>query len=237
MLQEQQERECPLIGSKLSESEVVDRLVFGSTKVTKYFNGFGNFERTVIYACEYSTVTYFRVEWSDGDMEDLDATELLNFVDVATLAVERTMEKEMFNLADVPILSVKSPREIEQEQRHNKKARRQKPNLPPALREQLCLHTGCKRVAIYGFEGHAPWYCSQHKYRLEKEVLSGQKWGQTRYIPPGPRPLGEKKLKGSERNKKYNKKVKSEIEDVKSKIFSATEELSLHSEKIAEFEQ
>ena len=133
MLQEQQERECPLIGSKLSESEVVDRLFFGSTKVTKYFNGFGNFEGTVIYACEYSTVTYFRVEWSDAYLEDLDATELLNFVDVATLAVERTEEKEMLNSADVTTLSVKSPREIEQEQRHNKKAQRQKPNLPPAL--------------------------------------------------------------------------------------------------------
>ena len=66
--------------------------------------------------------------------------------------------------------------------------------------------------------------------------MSSQKWGQTRYIPPGPRPLGEKKLTGSERNKKYNKKVKSEIEDVKSTIFSATEELSLHSEKVAELE-
>ena len=107
MLQEQQERECPLIGAKLSESEVVERLVFGSTKVTKYFNGFGNFEGTVIYACEYSTVTYFRVEWSDGDMEDLDATELLNFVDVATLAVERTVEKEMLNSAAVTTLSIK----------------------------------------------------------------------------------------------------------------------------------
>ena len=114
-----------MIGSKLSESEVIDRLVFGSTKVTKYFNGFGNFEGTVIYACEYSTGTYFRVGWSNGDLEDLNATELLNFVDVATLAVERTVEKEMLNSAAVTTLSVKSPREIEQEQRHNKKARRQ----------------------------------------------------------------------------------------------------------------
>ena len=48
------------------------------------FTGFGNFEGTVIYASEYSTVTYFRVKWSDGDLEDLDAIEVLNFVNVST---------------------------------------------------------------------------------------------------------------------------------------------------------
>ena len=97
-------------------------MVFGSTKVNKYFTGFGNFEGTVIYACEYSTVTYFRVEWSDGDLEDLDATELLNFVNVATLAVKSPEEKEGLNLVDVATLSMKSPGEIEQEQRPKKKS-------------------------------------------------------------------------------------------------------------------
>ena len=188
VLQEQQERECPVIGSKLSESEVIDRLVFGSTKVTKYFNGLEILKEQLSMLANTAQLHIFGLSGA-MDLEDVDATELLNFVDVAPLAVERTEEKEMLNSADVTNFV---EREIEQEQRHNKQARRQKPNLPPALREQLCLHTGCKRVAIYGIEVlQAPWYCSQHKYRLEKEVLSGQKWGQTRYIPPGPRPLGE----------------------------------------------
>ena len=145
------------------------------------------------------------IAYQDGDSEDIFLDELVQLVDIETLAQEAVeMSIGSGTVAAVPEHSaaeVPSSNEAQQDVSEKK--------LPFALTTDRCFHKKCTRTATFGFEGKAPILCAKHSYQGKKYAhFETTPYGQVAIVKSGPKPKNDTPMTSTQRGAKFRENQK-----------------------------